>query len=81
MKYRIFTSIMGWFALLLAGIGILCWISAQGPGHTLQDRETASLMSGVGVILGIGWIWSRKRIREKERQARMLRRGLHRIRQ
>lgn len=81
MKYGIFTSIMGWVALLLVGIGILCWISAQGPGHTLQDRETASLMSGVGVILGIGWIWSRKRIREKERQARMLRRGLHRIRQ
>ena len=81
MKYGIFTSIMGWVALLLVGIGILCWISAQGPGHTLQDRETASLMSGVGVILGIGWIWSRKRIREKERQARVLRRGLHRIRQ
>ena len=81
MKYGIFTSITGWVALLLVGIGALCWISAQGPGHTLQDRETASLILGVGVILGIGWTWSRKRIREKEHRARMLRRSLGRIRQ
>lgn len=81
MKYGIFTSITGWVALLLVGIGVLCWTSAQGLGHTLEDRAVASLILGVGVILGIGWAWSRKRIRENERQARLLRRGLGRIRQ
>jgi len=81
VKSGIFTSIMGWVALLVVGVGCLCGISAQGPGHTVRDRATAGLIFFVGANMGISWIRSRKRIRQKEHQAQMLRKGLDRIRQ
>lgn len=80
MKYETFTSIKGWVALLVLGIGFLCCISALGPGHTLQDRAAATSVFFAGVGIGISWIRSRKHIRETEYQARMLRKGLYRIR-
>jgi hypothetical protein len=79
MKFGIFTSIMGWVALLVIGSGVLWGISAQGPGATVQDRATAGLILFVGVAMGISWIHSRKRIRTIEYQARMLRTRLYRM--
>ncbi len=79
MKSGIFTSIMGYVALLVIGSGVLFGISAQGPGHTVQDRAAAGLILLVGVAMGISWILSRKRIRAMESQARMLRTRLYRM--
>jgi hypothetical protein len=81
VKFAIFTSIMGWVALLVTGSGCLWCISALGPGQNVQDRATAVLILLVGVAMGITWIRSRKRVRAMENQARMLRKGLYRMRQ
>lgn len=81
MKYETYTSINGWLALLVGGIGFLRCISAQRRGNTLQDRAAASSTFFVGVGMGTSRIRSRKRIREIEYQAQMLRKGLDRIRQ
>ena len=77
MKFGIFTSIMGWVALLVIGSGVLCAISAQGAGGTAQDRAAAGLVLFVGVAMGISWMLSRKRIPAMEYQARMLRTRLY----
>lgn len=79
MVFSIFTSIMGWVALLVIGSGFLCWISAQGPGHTEQDLSTAGLIFFAGVLMGIIWIRSRKRVRAMDYHARKLRKRLGKI--
>lgn len=79
MTYQTSTSIKGWLALLVIGVGSLYCISAQAPGHTLQDRVVAGLILTVGLWLGIIWLRNRKRIRRMERQTQTLRNGLRRI--
>lgn len=81
MKSEIFTSIMGFAALVVIGSGCLYAISAQGPGHTVQDRATAGLILFVGALMGITWMRSRKRVRAMDYQARMLRKRLDKMRQ
>lgn len=79
MKSAILTSIMGYVALLVIGSGVLWAISAQGPGHTVEDQGAAGLILLVGVAMGTTWIFSRKRIRAMEYQARRARTRLYRI--
>ncbi len=80
MKSEIFTSIMGFAALVVIGSGFLYAISVQGPGHTVQDRATAGLILFVGAVMGITWMRSRKRVRAMGNQARMLRKRLDKMR-
>jgi hypothetical protein len=79
MKSGILTSIMGYVALLVIGSGVLFGISAQGSGHTTQDRAAAGVILLVGAAMGITWMRSRKRIRATDYQARMLRARLYRM--
>jgi hypothetical protein len=77
--FAFFSSILGWTALLVIGSGSLFWISAQGPGHTERDFYTAGLIIFAGVIMGIIWLQTRRRVRAMNYQTRMLRRRLGRI--
>ena len=80
MTYETAASIKGWTALLVAGVGFLCCISVQAPGHTPQERAVAGAILFVGLVIGISWIRSRKRIRRMEQQARVMRKRLYRMR-
>lgn len=80
MRYETATSIKGWVALLVIGIGSLACISAFGAGHTLQDCAVASLILFVGFGIGISWLRGRKHVRKIQHHARMLRKGLSRMR-
>lgn len=79
MTYQTSTSIKGWIALLIVGIGSLYCISASAPGSTLQDRLVAPAILLFGLMLGLSWMRARKRIRNMERKMRTLRHGLRRI--
>ena len=79
MTYQTSTSIKGWIALLIVGIGSLYCISASAPGQALQDRLVAGSILLFGLMLGLSWMRGRKRIRGMERRMRTLRTGLRRI--
>ena len=78
MKYETATSIKGWVALLIVGVGSLYGISVQAPGHKMPERIAVGLILLIGMTIGLGWVRGRKRIRAMQRRARTLRAGLSR---
>jgi preprotein translocase subunit SecG len=79
MRYESASSIKGFVALIVIGVGSLYGISAQGAGHTLEDQVVAGLMLFVGICIGLSWMRSRKRIRQMARHAQLLRKSLNRM--
>lgn len=75
MRLETVSKVKGAFALVAISVPLLCALFA-GEGEWFQDwKLSLSALFWIGIIVGVSWVWQRRRMRTLDYAARQFRKG------